>query len=275
MPTHTVYFFLLPFIVSQALAIFLTATLSGAEQLAVLGQQEFDWISIVISVILFAALFFLFKRFFTKKAAFVFRILFIASIFFSFEIVFSAFALDPLLIFLSAGVIAAAYMLLSSILVHDVLILVSFSAIASVMGMALVPMAVIFLLAALSLYDIIAVYKTRHMQEMARAFIGYRVIPAFSIPAAPAGFLKNRQEVVPSVGDYFIIGGGDVVLPTALTAAVFRFGTLHSVIVGAFVVVGAAVTYGLFRMGKRMPIPALPPLSLFGVLGYLLGSLFL
>jgi presenilin-like A22 family membrane protease len=126
-----------------------------------------------------------------------------------------------------------------------------------------------------SLYDYIAVYKTKHMIHMAREMIKEGAVLGLVLPQKTSDFKSPLQKVVPGAGRFFVLGGGDVVFPLLLCSSVLPRGLTHSLVVAGFSLFGLFLSIFVFsRQKKRQPIPALPPIALFAIIGYAATLLF-
>ncbi|MCD4740799.1 hypothetical protein K8R43_06520 [archaeon] len=111
----------------------------------------------------------------------------------------------------------------------------------------------------LTIYDYIAVFKTKHMVTMAKEIVTQQ------IPAT---------MVIPTKNHVYYLGGGDLVMPLLINVSVLRdFGLTASL----FTLIGACIgMVGIFvyMAGKeKNPLPALPPIvvsSLFALMIYLI-----
>jgi presenilin-like A22 family membrane protease len=70
-----------------------------------------------------------------------------------------------------------------------------------------------------------------------------------------------------------ILGGGDLVLPLLLIASVAGQNILRSIIILVFALLGLLVMHLIFIKLKSRPMPALPPIAAFSILGYLISLL--
>ena len=132
---------------------------------------------------------------------------------------------------------------------------------------------VIMLLVIFSFYDFIAVYKTKHMVAMAKEMIDKKVILGFIIPKE-IKFFKNGLDKVKPGGNFLILGGGDIVFPNLLAVSVVPFGFLKALIIVLFSLIGSLFSYWIFINQKnKEPIPALPPVALFTIIGYFVALL--
>ena len=71
-----------------------------------------------------------------------------------------------------------------------------------------------------------------------------------------------------------ILGGGDIVFPLILCVSLTPQGVLKPLIVAFFAALGLGLSFYLFTSQKtRKPIPALPPIALFSIIGFLITRL--
>lgn len=163
---------------------------------------------------------------------------------------------------------------LRRVVVFDLVLVLGLAGISLNLGEAIQPTAALIILSILSLYDIFAVFVTGHMVAAAEALLRQKALFAIIVPVAPGDFLERLSEVTPG-GRFLHLGTGDVVLPALLIASVGRGGLYPAlpVVIGAFV--GLAATHLIFMsQARRRPIPALPPIAMGAILGYLVTFLF-
>lgn len=158
--------------------------------------------------------------------------------------------------------------------VHDILMVFGLAGAASFFGLSFSPSVVIALLFIFSVYDFIAVYKTEHMVMIAKDMIDKKVILGFIIPKELKHF-KDRLKNFKLGGNYMILGGGDIVFPSLLAVSIVPYGILRSLLIVLFSLAGVFVSYWIFTTqkapkGQLQPIPALPPIALFTIMGYLI-----
>lgn len=157
-----------------------------------------------------------------------------------------------------------------SILNQDILMILGIAGVGSILGLSLSPEIIIVILIIFSIYDWISVYKTKHMVKMAREMIESRAILALIIPPSLFGF-RESLEKIESGGKFLILGGGDVIFPLLFCVSLIPTGISNSIIVALFALFGLFVSFWFFISQKvRQPIPALPPIALFSIIGYLI-----
>lgn len=172
------------------------------------------------------------------------------------------------------GVLIILWLEKPSVWVHDLLMVLGLAGAASFFGLGFEPSIIVVLLVIFSFYDFIAVYKTKHMIKMAKEMIEKKVILGFIIPKKIKYFKDKLTNVKPG-GNFFILGGGDVVFPNLLAVSVVPYGILKALIVVIFSLAGSFFSYWIFvNQKEKEPIPALPPVALFAIIGYFL-TLFL
>jgi len=160
-----------------------------------------------------------------------------------------------------------------SILNQDILIILGLAGVGATLGLTLQPLMMVALLIVFSIYDFIAVYKTKHMIKMAKEMIESRAILALVIPSSVSGFKESLEKIEPG-GKFLILGGGDIVFPLLFCASLIPAGILNSIIVAFFSFFGLFTGFYIFTKQKiRAPIPALPPIAIFSIIGYLITRL--
>jgi len=208
----------------------------------------------------------------TRKGK-IFKIIFILAIFWG--------GLITLEIWLGTSFISLALMIFlvflwlknQSILIHDICIILGIAGMGATLGLRLEPFTVAVLLVVFSFYDFIAVYKTKHMVKMAKEMIEHRAIIALVVPQNISGFKDGLGELNKK-GKFLILGGGDIAFPLLLSVSLISYSLSSSLIVGCFSILGLSISFFIFTTQKtKKPIPALPPIALFSILGFLI-SLF-
>lgn len=199
----------------------------------------------------------------------IFKTFFILPVFLGGILFFSLWIGDILaLIFIS--ILIFFWIKKPNVLVHNFLLISGMIGIGSVFGLRLDPLLVIVLLVIFSIYDVIAVYKTKHMIRMAKEMIEARAIPGIILPPKISEIQAPLKDVKMG-GKFLILGGGDIVFPLLLVASLVPEKILSSIIVAVFATFGLFISFWIFLSQKtRRPIPALPPIALFSIIGYLI-----
>ena len=159
------------------------------------------------------------------------------------------------------------------VFIHDIIIILGLAGASSFFGLGFSPAIVVAILVIFSFYDFIAVYKTKHMIKMAKEMIDKKVILGFIVPR-DIKYFKDKLDKVKPGGNFFILGGGDVVFPNLLAVSVIPYGFLKALIIVIFSLAGSFLSYWLFiRQEEKEPIPALPPVALLSIIGYFITLL--
>ena len=230
----------------------------------------------ILNFLLATLFIFLILRFikFEKEKGTIFKILFILAVSFGGLLFLETWLPEPLsLIFVF--VLIFWWLKKPSVLIQDLLIILGIAGTGSILGLSLNPLMVILLLVIFSIYDFIAVYKTKHMVRMAKAMLESRAILALVIPPNIFGFRESLEKIQPG-GKFLILGGGDIAFPLIFSVSLIPSGIFNSLIVALFSLIGLFASFWFFTKQKeRKPIPALPPIALFSIIGYLIVSILL
>jgi len=209
---------------------------------------------------------------FKKGKGIFFKGIFILTVFWGSALLLSLWILDIFALFL-AGILIFWWLKKPTILVHNLCIIFGIAGAGSILGLRLESLIVIALLIIFSIYDFIAVYKTKHMVKMAKEMIEMGAILALIVPSKISDFKENLKTVKPG-GKFLILGGGDIVFPLLLCVSLVSEGILNSLIIALFALFGLFFSFWIFASQKiRKPIPALPPIALFLIIGFLITRL--
>jgi len=161
----------------------------------------------------------------------------------------------------------------SSVLIHNICTIIGIAGMGATLGLRMKPETIIPLLIFFSVYDFIAVYKTKHMVRMAKEMIKHQAILAIVIPRKTSDF-RGKLEQVKAGGKFMILGGGDIAFPLLLCVSLVSKSILSSLIVAGFSLIGLSFSYFIFVSQKvKKPIPALPPIAIFSIIGFLITLL--
>ena len=220
-----------------------------------------------VTLFLFLIIYFLKSK---RKKRIILKIIFLFPAFFgSFSLLL--FWFQPLLVLLLILIIIFWWAKRPKVINHDILIILGTSGVSTVLGQSFSPEILVYLLIFFSIYDIVAVYKTKHMVKMAKEMMEHQAILALVVPKKLEGFNENIEKVVPGE-NFLILGGGDLAFPAIFSLSLYQRGIWASIIVAAFSLVGFfANNLILFSQKERKAIPALPLIALFSIIGYLIA----
>jgi presenilin-like A22 family membrane protease len=157
------------------------------------------------------------------------------------------------------------------VLVHNATELFIYGGLAVIFVPLLTPIYAIGLLLLISLYDMYAVWKSRHMADMAQFQAKSGIFAGMLLPYSPKKLVFKAPKK-PGIVRTAILGGGDVGFPLIFAGVILKtYGMQQSVIIA----LGAtAALLGLLYFGEKKKFyPAMPFLTLGCLAGY--GLLFL
>ena len=199
------------------------------------------------------------------RAVTVWRAWFFLGIAVALLISFSAFIPEPLALAFAIS-IAAFKVYRPNFFVHNIGELFVYSGLAALFVPLLNIISISLLLVGISIYDIIAVWKTKHMIKLAKFQAQQRMFAGLLVPYKEKK--KNPGEVV----RFAILGGGDVGFPMLFIVTVLRdFGMTMALTSLAFVSI--ALLLLLIFAQKNRYYPAMPYLSIGCFAGFLVGLL--
>jgi len=153
----------------------------------------------------------------------------------------------------------------------------------AMIGISLCVPITIILLILMAVYDAIAVYKTKHMIDMADSFISLRLPVMFVIPKKREYSLlietESLKEKLENKGERqaFFLGVGDVVFPGILAVSAFHTLPAFNLLMGLSVLAGTLIGFiALMTLViKGKPQPGLPLLCSGAILGYIITGFLL
>lgn len=256
---------------TQILGIFLAYRISQTADLAPVPQAQFgrqDFIALVIFVVILV----LFFKLVPKRRGAMYRILFLIALIAGIQAVLSLW-LEVILSTVFAVLLTYLVFKAKRVYLHNAALVLALAGIGGTFGSSLTPFSAVIILVLFSFYDIIAVYKTRHMVKMAQQMIGAGAIFGIVLPQDLGGWNASMKKVVPGKG-FMILGSGDLALPLVLSAAVAKTYLPAAFIVAGFSLLGLFITHLLFTTQKeRQPMAALPPIATAAIVGYLVTTL--
>ncbi|MCJ7605706.1 MAG: presenilin family intramembrane aspartyl protease [Dehalococcoidales bacterium] len=183
-----------------------------------------------------------------------------------------------------AAIAGLAWLFFPRIWLHNLVLLVTLSGAGSVFGFLFSPWTFMIFMFIIAVYDIVAV-RFGFMVWMADKFSETTALPAFIFPrklrdwrlglsVVRVGDLKDQE---PEEREYSILGGGDIGFPLMLAVAVyFSIGAGAAWLVGLFAVAGLMAAYLIQVLWlKEKPMPALPPIAVMSLIGWLIASAWL
>lgn len=237
------------------------------------GTIKFTLTDLVVLLLFFGAIFFITR--YKKIARFSFKIFLVLMVFSGAQVIFGTFLSSPWNLVL-ALCFALFFSKGGNVLLHNLGIIFGIGGVGAVLGLSISVEVGLILLVALSLYDIVAVYVTKHMVSMARSMVESGSVFGFLIPSEFKGFFYNKDQAKAGIGENFmILGSGDIGLPLIFISSLARISLISAVITAVFSLFGLFLTHILFiNQGQRRAMAALPPIATLTIIGYLVSQLF-
>lgn len=258
----------------QILGLYVARVLAGRNEFlgSGVGELNFSWIDLVF-LLVFGFVIVMLARRQSRFNGIFFKVIFILAIFSGTNVVAGVF-LEPVSSLAVALFLVLLTTFFSRVWTHNLTMVIALAGIGAVFGLSLKPLEAVVLLALLSFYDIWAVYKTKHMVQLAEGMMKARAISGVIIPPSHKELLAHTRSVMPG-GDSMILGSGDILFPLVLAAAVAKTSISGGALVALFSVIGLFTMHLLFvNQVERKPMAALPPIATSVILGYLVTLIF-
>ena len=189
-------------------------------------------------------------------------------------VVFLTIALKPFMkqeIALAIGFVLAFFKVVRpNIFVHNITEVFIYGGLAAIFVPIMNLFAVFMLLLIISMYDMYAVWKSKHMVELAKFQTSSKVFAGLSIPyELPEKEIKKKTSRVEKIEKIktAILSGGDIAFPLIFAGVVMKsFGFLNSLVISVFVSVTLFIL--LVKSKEDRFYPAMPFLSMGCLAGY-------
>lgn len=224
-------------------------------------------------------LFFIFAFRYKRAGRFFFRSFLLIIIFGGTQFIAGAFDFarqsDYALDLIFAGLVLILFLSVRNVFMHNAGVVLGIAGIGALTGLSVSPNTAVIFLVILSFYDILAVYKTKHMVQMAKSMLESGAVFGFLVPLTFQGFFSGKKEAYARAGEQFmILGSGDTAVPLILASSLAKTSLTQAVIVGLFSCMGLFLTHLIFiNQAKRTPMAALPPIATMAIIGYLIAML--
>jgi presenilin-like A22 family membrane protease len=216
-------------------------------------EERTSFIQILVSILLATALALLIIR---LKAALIWKLWFFLSVWFALTIAFKPF-INQNIALLTSLVIAFLKTFKRNVILHNLSELFIYGGLAAIFAPILNLLSAFIILVIISIYDFIAVRKTKHMIKLAKFQTNLRIFAGLLIP-----YGKNKRA---------ILGGGDLGFPLLFTSVIFKQLGWLALIISVTTTIALAIL--LIRSEKGKFYPAMPLLSLGCLAGWLITLL--
>jgi len=199
------------------------------------------------AIIIASIIFIIFARF---KLSFLWKIWFFLAVLLMLSITFASF-LNHTIAFVLALTLAFFKVVKRNIVIHNITEIFMYGAVSAIFAPVLSVKIALMFLAAISVYDIISVFVTKHMVTMAKFQTKLGLFAGLLIP-----YKRNIA----------VLGGGDIGLPLLFSSVLIRdYGLYNAIIVSISATLALCIL--LYKAEKKKFYPAMP----FITAGILLG----
>ncbi len=233
-------------------------------------KEETSYIPIIITIIIATVVALLLLKF---KAFKLWKIWFFFAVFITLTISFSAFVIEKIAVFI-ALILTIFRVFKPNIIIHNASEIFIYGGLAAIFIPVLSLRSIIILLIVISIYDVIAVWKTKHMISLAKFQAESNVFAGLSIPYGKRVETKKRPISAQIETNHAILGGGDIGFPLLFSGVVFK---MSGFIPGFIVSLTAALALFILLIiaEKKKFYPAMPFLTIGCIVGYFLVKIFL
>ena len=178
-----------------------------------------------------------------------------------------------------AVIVGALWFFFPLVWLQNILLLMTLVAVGTVFGTLVQPWTVVWVMLAISAYDVIAVVAG-YMMWMAKKLSQSDSLPAFVLPKKAKDWNLNLKgstvnklfDDENAERDFSLLGGGDLGFPLVFVASVITaYGVNDGIVVAIASFIGLLFAYFLqIYVLKGKPLPALPPICFVAFLGFIL-----
>ena len=223
-------------------------------------REQTSFLYILTAVLVGTFLLFLLMKF---RIHLLWKIWYFMAVFISLVMAFGAFVSSTWAVII--GFVLALWKIVRpNIFVHNISELFIYGGLAAIFVPVMNVFAGVMLLIVISLYDMYAVWKSKHMIKLAEFQSKSNVFAGFYVPYRLPEGMKTKKMKKTKVA---ILGGGDIAFPLLFAGTILKeFGLIFSVIIPVCTTI--ALFFLLLKGKKDTFYPAMPFLSAGCLIGY-------
>jgi presenilin-like A22 family membrane protease len=216
-------------------------------------EEKSSYVAVIISILIATILALVLIKF---EAKMLWKVWFFMSVWFTLSISFNAFAIQSFAVFI-ALVFTILKVFRDNVIVHNFTELFIYGGLAVIFVPILNVVSMLVLLLLISIYDMYAVWKSKHMIKMAKFQTKMKLFAGLMVP-----YGKKTA----------ILGGGDIGFPLLFTGVIYRMQGLEALVIS--VTTSIALFLLMYYSKKNKYYPAMPFISIGCVVGYLITLVF-
>lgn len=227
-------------------------------------DSEYSYFPLLIGIALATVLALVLLKF---RAFNIWKGWFFLSVLFALTISFGVF-LDDLVALVLAAILAGYKIFKPNMYIHNLTEIFIYGGLAAIFVPILSIQAVFILFIVIAIYDMIAVWKTKHMIKMAKFQTESKVFAGLSVGYKPKKIKGSKLKKVQNA----ILGGGDIGIPLIFSGVVLlKYGLAQALITILFSTIAIG---SLFIFAKKKKFyPAIPFLLIGCAFGFLISLL--
>lgn len=218
-------------------------------------EPETSYLPIIIAILIATGIVLLIVKFGAMK---LWKLWFFLVLAYVLMIAFSSVLNQIIALILAVG-LAAFRIFRPGVIIHNFTELFLYGGLAAIFAPLFTVVSIIILLGAISIYDMIAVWKTKHMTTLAKFTAKSKAFAGLMIP------YKKGKELG-------LLGGGDIGFTLLFSGVILKFFSFtDAIIVSAITTLALLLLFALAKKDKFYP--AMPFLTAGCLLGYLVITL--
>lgn len=257
------------FLLVQLLGLYVGYKLFLAKEIVALGTSSSLFTFFTAFAISTVLLILVIKYF---RPRLLFKLLFAFLIFVGADTVFGVF-LPSLIGSFLALILVGVRFYSPTILSQNAAMIIAISGISATLGLLFPLEAVLVILAVLSIYDVIAVYRTKHMITLFKGLLESGTPFAIIVPDKGASVRADVATAQPGTGKFLMLGTGDLAFPIIFAVSAFGLGLVHSVAIILGALIGMFLIHLILAQKGHGAIPALPPIVFTSLLAFIFSLL--
>ncbi|MBI2148549.1 hypothetical protein HYU23_02620 [Candidatus Woesearchaeota archaeon] len=267
---------ILLFLASHFIGLFIIKNYLPSEKNLPLGiekpqfEERTAYIPIIISILFATAIALILIRFAAFK---IWKAWYFLSVFVTITIAFAAFIPEIAALILALG-LTIFRTFKPNVIIHNFTEVFIYGGLAAIFVPVLSIWSIFVLLVLISIYDMVAVWKTQHMVSMAKFQVKSKMFAGLLVPSSAKNLIMNSKKETKHVArskhnKNAILGGGDIAFPLLFSGVMLKNFGFYAALITSFTA-ALALLILFFMAEKKKFYPAMPFISAGSLVGYIL-----